>query len=91
MRSGSPLKVAVVGLGWWGRIITGLLQKNSKLSVVQVVDVDPAAENFAAGLGLAFSNEFEKTIRSPDVQAVILCTPQHGGTSNLVPIQVQNG
>jgi len=75
MRSGSPLKVAVVGLGWWGRIITGLLQGNPKLSVARVVDVDPAAEKFASGLGLSFSNAFEETIKSPEVQAVILCTP----------------
>ncbi len=69
------LKVAVVGLGWWGRIITGLLKENSKLFVARVVDVDPAAEKFALGLGVPFSNEFEKTIKSPDVQAVVLCTP----------------
>ena len=75
MRSGSPLKVAVVGLGWWGRIITGLLKGNPKLSVARVVDVDPAAEKFASGLGLSFSNAFEETIESPEVQAVILCTP----------------
>ena len=75
MRSGIPLKVAVVGLGWWGRIITGLLQGNPKLSVARVVDVDPAAEKFASGLGLSFSNAFEETIKSPEVQAVILCTP----------------
>ena len=75
------LKVAVVGLGWWGRNIAGLLKGNPKLSLVKAVDVDPAAERFALEHGIAFSNNFEATIHSPDVQAVILCTPhsQHCG------------
>lgn len=75
------LKVAVVGLGWWGRNIAGLLRGNLKLSLVKAVDVSPTAEQFALEHGIAFSNNFEATINSPDVQAVILCTPhsQHCG------------
>jgi predicted dehydrogenase len=75
MRSGSPLNVAIVGLGWWGRTIAGLLKGNSTISLVQGVDVTPEAERFASELGLAFSNSFEKTISDPEIQAVILCTP----------------
>jgi hypothetical protein len=33
------LRVAVVGLGWWGRIIVGLLRGNSRLRAVAGVDV----------------------------------------------------
>lgn len=69
------LKVAVVGLGWWGRIIAGLLARNAKLSLVRVVDVSPAAEQFASERGIAFSRDFGEVIGDPDVQAVILCTP----------------
>lgn len=70
-----PIGVAVVGLGWWGRTIAGLLKGNSKLSLVRGVDVSLAAERFAAELGIAFSNDFEAAINDPAVQAVILCTP----------------
>lgn len=69
------LKVAVIGLGWWGRNIAGLLKGNPKLSLVRGVDVSPAAERFASEHGMAFSNDFEATINDPGVQAVILCTP----------------
>jgi len=69
------LNVAIVGLGWWGRIITGLLKGNSRLSVIQTVDVDSAGKRFALEHGIAFSGDFDTTIASPDVQAVILCTP----------------
>jgi predicted dehydrogenase len=69
------LKVAVVGLGWWGRNIVDLLRGNPKLSLVKAVDVSPEAERFALQHGIAFSNDFKATINGPDVQAVILCTP----------------
>ena len=69
------LKVAVVGLGWWGRNIAGLLKGNPKLSLVKAVDVSPAAERFAAEQGIAFTNDFNAAINAPGVQAVILCTP----------------
>jgi len=74
------LQVAVVGLGWWGRIICGLLKGSAKLSLAEAVDVDSAGESFARNLGVSFSRSFEKTLQSKNVEAVILCTPhtQHG-------------
>jgi predicted dehydrogenase len=69
------LNVAVVGLGWWGRTIAGLLGGNSKLSLVKCVDVSPAAGQFAAERGIAFANDFKAALDDPGVQAVILCTP----------------
>ena len=69
------LKVAVVGLGWWGRIICGLLKGSSKLSLVEAVDVDPASEAFARDLGVSFSRALEKTLENRNVEGVILCTP----------------
>lgn len=81
MRSGHALPVAVVGLGWWGRIICGLLKESSKLSLAEAVDIDPASEKFARDLGIPFSGNFEKAILKKNVEAVILCTPhtQHCG------------
>jgi predicted dehydrogenase len=69
------LQAALVGLGWWGRTIAGLLQGNQKISLVRAVDVDPASEGFARERGIAFSNQFETVLGDPGVQAVILCTP----------------
>jgi len=37
------LKVAVVGLGWWGRTIVGQLQGSDKLRPVLLVDVNADA------------------------------------------------
>jgi predicted dehydrogenase len=76
------LKVAVVGLGWWGRVIVGLLRESAKLRAVMAVSVHAAgASNFARENGLEFSNEFDSALRDSRVEAVILCTPhsQHCG------------
>ena len=39
----SALGIAVVGLGWWGRIIVPLAKTSSKLRVVMGVDPAPEA------------------------------------------------
>ncbi len=71
------LQVAVVGLGWWGRIIVPLLAGNAKLRVVRTVDANPGA----ALAGIAFSTDFGEALRDPAVQGVVLCTPHsmHAG------------
>ena len=69
------MRVAVVGLGWWGRIIVGLLKGSAKLSVARVVDVDRAAERFASEQGIPFSQKFEEAIEDNNIQGVVLCTP----------------
>jgi predicted dehydrogenase len=65
----------VVGLGWWGRIIVGLLKGSEKLAAVAAVDVEPAAQRFALEQGLSYTSNFDEAIADPRVQAVILCTP----------------
>jgi len=69
------LRVAVVGLGWWGRIVVGLLRGNAKLHVVMGVDVAAEAEGFARERNIPLSGDLEKALEDPEVQAVILCTP----------------
>lgn len=68
------LKVAVVGLGWWGRIICGLLKESKKLRVRAGVDV-VSDSGFCTKNGFDFWDSFEKAIQSPEIEAVILCTP----------------
>ena len=37
------LNVAVVGMGWWGKIIVPLLKTSKKITVNTVVEVNPAS------------------------------------------------
>jgi len=69
------LKCAVVGLGWWGRNIAGLLQGNAKLAVSLAVDAEPASEAFASGLGMAFGTDYAAALADRAIEAVVLCTP----------------
>jgi len=69
------ISVAVIGLGWWGRIIVGLLQGSRKLRAVCGVDTSPAAEVFALQSGLSFRKNFEDVLADPAIDGVVLCTP----------------
>jgi predicted dehydrogenase len=69
------LKAAIVGLGWWGRIITATLADSPRLKLIAAADVDPAAEKFADAHGLSFTTDTNALLASPDIDAVILCTP----------------
>ena len=70
-----PLGVAVVGLGWWGRIVVPLLKGSAKLKVVKAVDPAPAAAEFAKSQGIAHGASFEEALKDTQVQGVVLCTP----------------
>src|SRR5262245_33587605 len=69
------VRVAVVGLGWWGRIIVGLLKGSRKLTAVRGIDPDPRAAEFAREQGLPHATDFAAALQDPEVDAVVLCTP----------------
>ena len=71
----AKLRVAVAGLGWWGRIVVPLAKTSAKLEVVRVVDPDPKGKEFASQQGLPFSSLFEEALLDKSVEAVVLCTP----------------
>lgn len=78
------MNIAVVGLGWWGRIIVQLVRQSGKLRVVRVADVDPQAAGFAAQHGIPFSPAFDAVLADPTVQGVVLCTPHTQHTDQIV-------
>jgi predicted dehydrogenase len=69
------LKAGIVGLGWWGRIITTTLSDSSRLKLIAAADVDPAAEKFASANSLSFTTDTNALLVNPEIDAVILCTP----------------
>jgi predicted dehydrogenase len=76
------LNVAMVGLGWWGRKMTAVVQgRSARLRIVRAVEPQHnAAADFAAEHGMTLSARFEEALADPEVQAVILATPHklHG-------------
>ena len=69
------LNVAVVGLGWWGKVIIETLKESGKLRVVKTVDLNPEAGEWARSRDLAFTTDFGSAVDDPALDAVILCTP----------------
>jgi predicted dehydrogenase len=76
------LDVAMVGLGWWGRKMTAVLERSTELRVARAVDPDAErAKPFADEHGIAFSTSLDDALADPAIRAVILATPHalHGG------------
>ena len=76
MQRQSAVKVALIGLGWWGKKMTAVLQKAS-----EHIEIVCAAEPNAEGAAFASANGFRHyacdrdAMRHPGVEAVILATP----------------
>jgi predicted dehydrogenase len=71
------VKVALIGLGWWGRKMVDTL--GTKSDVIRITRaVDPAIESardFAAARGLPVGSDFAEALADPEIDAVILATP----------------
>lgn len=78
------LNLAVVGLGWWGKTMIGMLKDSAKVKVVLAVDVVPAAGEWAKSQGLEFTSDFNAALANPNVGGVILCTPHSMHTQQIV-------
>ena len=70
------IKAAIIGLGWWGQTILRQLSNSTVIRPVLCVDLLDSARAMAAKLGLETSADFDDALAHPDIQAVILCTPQ---------------
>jgi predicted dehydrogenase len=71
----SAVKVAIVGLGWWGHNMVRWLKGNAKLEMVWLVDVNPASEAFAQEMGIPFTTDLAVALAAPKVEAMVLATP----------------
>jgi predicted dehydrogenase len=70
------LRTAVVGLGWWGRILVRTIAGSSELRVVRAVEPNPAtAREVAAEYGVPVTPRYEEVLADDSVDAVILATP----------------
>ncbi len=69
------IDVAVVGLGWWGRNIARELRSSDRLHAVLGVDPEPGSRSAAEADGLATTASLAEALSSPEVDAVVLCSP----------------
>jgi predicted dehydrogenase len=71
------IRAAIVGLGWWGQTLARSLATSDVIRPVLGIDPQDSARAAAAATGLDTSERFEEALVRPDIDAVILCTPQH--------------
>lgn len=72
-----PVRIALVGLGWWGRkMLAVLAAAPGDIRVVRAVEPDTAAvAGLCAAQGIALSADYADALADPDVEAVVLATP----------------
>lgn len=80
------IDVAVVGLGWWGRNIVGLLAGSERLRPVLGVDPLPEGRAWAQAHGLAATGDLADALADPRIDAVLVCSPHRFHAEQIVAI-----
>ncbi|MDB5650054.1 MAG: oxidoreductase [Hyphomicrobiales bacterium] len=78
------IRAAIVGFGWWGKILAGYLGNSELMRPVLVVEPEAAGRASAASMGLATCVTFEEAISRDDVDAVILCSPHRFHSEQII-------
>ncbi|MFN0114035.1 MAG: Gfo/Idh/MocA family protein [Paracoccaceae bacterium] len=77
-----PVRIALVGMGWWGRkMLTVLQAAPEEISVVRAVEPNAAqVEALCTERGVALSADYADALADAEVEAVVLATPHalHG-------------
>ena len=68
------MNAAILGLGWWGRTIVGVMQDSPSMRITTAADPAPGAPAIAAKAGLRLAT-FDAILADPQIRVVILCTP----------------
>ena len=70
------VKIAMVGLGWWGQKMVDVLQAApNDITVVRAVEPNlDAVKNFAREKGLFVTASYQDALNDPEVDAVVLAT-----------------
>ena len=70
------VKVALVGLGWWGQKIAATLGGNHAIRILRAVEIDRgAAATFRAAHDIPVSDSLDEVLADPAIEAVLLVTP----------------
>lgn len=82
---GTPVKIALVGMGWWGKKMLSVLEAApDDIEVVRAVE--PNAESvreLCEAKGIALSADYADALNDPQVEAVVLATPHSLHTTQI--------
>jgi predicted dehydrogenase len=81
------INAAIIGLGWWGKIHLAAAQKSTRLRYVHGVSKEmDAAVPLAETYGFTLSDDLDRALADPRVQAVVLATPHSLHTDQVVRV-----
>lgn len=74
-----PVRAAIIGLGWWGKVLYKSLASSNLIKVTHGVDpmLSSLSDLNSFSPEVTLSNDYQATLRNPDIDAIILATP-HG-------------
>ncbi|OWY04607.1 oxidoreductase [Thioclava sp. F1Mire-8] len=72
-----PVKIALVGMGWWGQKMLAVLSSAPEdINVVRAVEPNTdAVRDLCAEKGVTLSADYADALNDPEVEAVVLATP----------------
>lgn len=85
MNTSSRLRVAVIGLGWWGQTVVRYLHQARNIELLCAADLNTElATRFTQAEGIALASSFEAVLADPRIEGVVLCTPHSLHTEQIV-------
>jgi predicted dehydrogenase len=71
-----PVRLASIGLGWWGEVLAGAVARTGGAVVVTGYARSPQArEHFATVIGCRTADSLEAVLADPEVDGVLIATP----------------
>ena len=84
----SPVKVGLVGYGWWGKTIARQVSSSPWLQLVAVAEVDATARSAMGSdpvlAGVMICESPDQLMQHGDLEAIILCTPHQQHAAQMV-------
>jgi predicted dehydrogenase len=70
------IRIAVIGLGWWGKQIVGSLAHSQRFKVVAGCDIDTAmAKPFSAAHAFELVGDYRELLQNSEIDAIAVATP----------------
>src|SRR3984957_6515066 len=82
----TPLRVAIVGLGWWGGTLIDAVRDSALIRFVAATTRSRSQrdQELAAKNGLRLAGSLDELIADPGIDAVVLATPPSGHPEQII-------
>jgi predicted dehydrogenase len=80
------MKLAIVGLGWWGETLVESVQRSASVQFTAAYTRSRSArdQQFATAHQLALAGSYEALLADPSIDGVVLATPPQGHCAQIV-------